>query len=275
MVGGLQSGALASLHLADVVPARRPGRPAARPRPGRCAACASLLAVHGVTRAGRRAMATAACSLNQSTTKRWPLAEAVDGCVRARHPGDRPVARAGRRARARRGGRARDATPGLRVSSLCRGGFFTARRRRRAALEDNRRAIDEAAALGAGLPGAGRRRAARPGPGTCAGARQRVADALAELAPYAGDAGVRLALEPLHPMYCADRAVLSHARPGARPRRAASRPSRSASSSTPSTSGGTPTSSAQIARAGGRDRQLPGLRLARPAARRRAARPRP
>ena len=42
-----------------------------------------------------------------------------------------------------------------------------------------------------------------------AGARQRVADAVAELTPYADECGVRLALEALHPMYCADRAVLS------------------------------------------------------------------
>jgi sugar phosphate isomerase/epimerase len=30
-----------------------------------------------------------------------------------------------------------------------------------------------------------------------------------ELAPYAGERGVRLGLEPLHPMQCADRSVLS------------------------------------------------------------------
>ncbi|MEU1237057.1 sugar phosphate isomerase/epimerase family protein [Micromonospora aurantiaca (nom. illeg.)] len=148
-------------------------------------------------------------SLNQRTTQRWSVAEAVDGCVRAGIPAiglwREPVAEIGVPAAARL---VTDA--GLRVSSLCRGGFLTAAddAGRVEALADNRRAIDEAAALDAaclvlvvgGLP---------PGSRDLAGARQRVADALAELAPYARERGVRLALEPLHPMYCADRAVLS------------------------------------------------------------------
>ncbi|MFG3682663.1 sugar phosphate isomerase/epimerase family protein [Micromonospora chalcea] len=148
-------------------------------------------------------------SLNQRTTQRWSVAQAVDGCVRAGIPAiglwREPVAEIGVPAAARL---VTDA--GLRVSSLCRGGFLTAADEagRAAALADNRRAIDEAAALRAaclvlvvgGLP---------PGSRDLPGARQRVADALAELAPYAGERGVRLALEPLHPMYCADRAVLS------------------------------------------------------------------
>ncbi|MFD4206128.1 sugar phosphate isomerase/epimerase family protein [Micromonospora tulbaghiae] len=148
-------------------------------------------------------------SLNQRTTRRWSVAEAVDGCVRAGIPAiglwREPVAEVGVPAAARL---VTDA--GLRVSSLCRGGFLTAADAagRAEALTDNRRAIDEAAALRAaclvlvvgGLP---------PGSRDLAGARQRVADALAELAPYAAERGVRLALEPLHPMYCADRAVLS------------------------------------------------------------------
>ncbi|MBP1783305.1 sugar phosphate isomerase/epimerase family protein [Micromonospora chalcea] len=148
-------------------------------------------------------------SLNQRTTHRWSVAQAVDGCVRAGIPAiglwREPVAEIGVPAAARL---VTDA--GLRVSSLCRGGFLTAAddAGRAAALADNRRAIDEAAALRAaclvlvvgGLP---------PGSRDLAGARQRVADALAELAPYAAARGVRLALEPLHPMYCADRAVLS------------------------------------------------------------------
>lgn len=148
-------------------------------------------------------------SLNQRTTRRWSVAEAVGGCVRAGIPAiglwREPVAELGAAAAARL-----VADAGLRVSSLCRGGFLTAAddAGRAAALADNRRAIDEAAELRAaclvlvvgGLP---------PGSRDLAGARRRVADALVELAPYAGERGVRLALEPLHPMYCADRAVLS------------------------------------------------------------------
>lgn len=106
---------------------------------------------------------------------------------------------------------------GLRVSSLCRGGFFTMPEgpERRTALDDNRRAIDETAVLAAagapgsaavlvlvvgGLPGSSR---------DLPGARAAVADALAELAPHALDAGVTLAVEPLHPVHCGDRAVVS------------------------------------------------------------------
>ena len=99
---------------------------------------------------------------------------------------------------------------GLRVSSLCRGGFLTASAEadRAAALEDNRRAIDEAAGLGAPtlvLVVGGVDRADKD----LVGARARVAEAVAELAPYAEQRGVTLSLEPLHPMFAADRAVLS------------------------------------------------------------------
>ncbi|MFI6941885.1 sugar phosphate isomerase/epimerase family protein [Streptomyces sp. NPDC050418] len=99
---------------------------------------------------------------------------------------------------------------GLAVTTLCRGGFFTAvdPAERRRALDDNRAAIEEAATLGTdtlvlvsgGLPA---------GDKDLAGARERIADALAELGPYAAEHGVRLAIEPLHPMYAADRCVVS------------------------------------------------------------------
>jgi sugar phosphate isomerase/epimerase len=144
-------------------------------------------------------------SLNQMTTRRWSVREAVEGCLRAGIPAiglwREHVAETGLEASKRLVQAA-----GLRVSSLCRGGFLTGADA--PAMDDNRRAIDEAATLGTeclvlvvgGLPNGSR---------DLAGARGRVADAIAELAPYAGAAGVRLALEPLHPMYCADRAVLS------------------------------------------------------------------
>ncbi|MFE6688065.1 sugar phosphate isomerase/epimerase family protein [Streptomyces sp. NPDC057743] len=148
-------------------------------------------------------------SLNQETLRQWSLPELADGCARAglRAVGlwRAPVHAYGVRAAARL---LRDA--GLTVSTLCRGGFFTAEdpAERAAALADNRAAIEEAATLGTntlvlvsgGLP---------PGSRDLPGARERVADALAELAPYAAAHGVRLALEPLHPMYAADRCVVS------------------------------------------------------------------
>ncbi|WP_245790883.1 sugar phosphate isomerase/epimerase family protein [Streptomyces monashensis] len=99
---------------------------------------------------------------------------------------------------------------GLTVTTLCRGGFFTAiaPEARASALADNRRAIEEAATLGTdtlvlvsgGLP---------TGSKDLNGARERIADALTELAPYAEQHGVRLAVEPLHPMYASDRCVVS------------------------------------------------------------------
>jgi sugar phosphate isomerase/epimerase len=99
---------------------------------------------------------------------------------------------------------------GLTVSGLCRGGMFTAADAagREAALEDNRRAIEEAHQIGAaclvmvcgGLP---------PGSKDLPGARAMVQDGLAAIVDDASAAGVTLALEPLHPMTCADRNVLS------------------------------------------------------------------
>ncbi|MGW8557092.1 sugar phosphate isomerase/epimerase family protein [Streptomyces tubercidicus] len=148
-------------------------------------------------------------SLNQQTIRQWSLPELADGCARAGVQGvglwRAPVQQYGVPAAARL---IRDA--GLRVTSLCRGGFFTALDpgERAAALDGNRAALDEAAALGTdtlvlvsgGLP---------PGSRDLAGARERIADALGELAPHAAERGVRLALEPLHPMYAADRCVVS------------------------------------------------------------------
>jgi sugar phosphate isomerase/epimerase len=148
-------------------------------------------------------------SINQMTVKQLTLPELTAAC-RELGVGNvglwrEPVQEYGVEAAA---GLVRDA--GLHVTTLCRGGFLTATdpAARRAALADNRRAVDEAATLGTdtlvlvsgGLP---------PGDQDLPAARDRIADALAELAPYAEEHGVRLAIEALHPMYAADRCVVS------------------------------------------------------------------
>ena len=109
------------------------------------------------------------------------------------------------------------ADSGLRFSTHCRGGFFTREdpAGQRAAFDENVRAIEETAALAeAGAEGS---RAVLvlvsggipDGSNDLAGARQRARDAIGELAPHAAAAGVTLAIEPLHPMYVSDRAVVS------------------------------------------------------------------
>ncbi|WP_020140854.1 sugar phosphate isomerase/epimerase family protein [Streptomyces sp. 351MFTsu5.1] len=148
-------------------------------------------------------------SINQMTVKQLSIPELVEGCLELGIPGvglwREPVQSYGVEETAKL---VRDA--GLTVTTLCRGGFFTAidPDERAAALDDNRRAVDEAATLGTdtlvlvsgGLPA---------GSKDLHGARERIADALAVLGPYAEEHGVKLAIEPLHPMYASDRCVVS------------------------------------------------------------------
>ena len=149
-------------------------------------------------------------SLNTATVKeRWGLAECIEGCARHGIPGISPwrdvLQAMGVEEAARQ---IRDA--GLTVTGLCRGGMFTApdAAGRATAIEDNRRAIAEAHAIGAaclvmvcgGLP---------PGSRDLPGAREMVREGLHAIMGEARDAGVTIALEPLHPMTCADRSVLA------------------------------------------------------------------
>jgi sugar phosphate isomerase/epimerase len=146
-------------------------------------------------------------SLNQMTIPGWSVGEAIDGCARhaIRYIGlwRERVAEFGIDASVRA---ARDA--GVRVSSLCRGGWFPAvtAAERRARIEDNRRAIEEARALGTATLVL----VCGPAPDRdLDGARRMVEDAVVELAPHAAECGVRLAIEPLHPMFAADRSVVA------------------------------------------------------------------
>ena len=146
-------------------------------------------------------------SLNQATMQHWSVQMAVEGCVRHGIPSialwrDK-IACTGLKECVKL---VRDAN--LHVSSVCRGGMFPAssveERRRR--VEDNFRAVDEAAALDADslviVVGAAPEVPIME-------ARAMVADGLAEVAVYARKCAVRLGLEPLHPMYAADRSVLN------------------------------------------------------------------
>lgn len=148
-------------------------------------------------------------SINSMTVKAWSLPQLVEGCARAGISAISPwrdIVQACGVERAAKLIRAHDMT----VTGLCRGGMFPAADAagRRAALDDNRRAVDEAAAIGAqclilvvgGLPKGSR---------DLAEARRQVRDALAALLPYARQARVPLAIEPLHPMFAADRACVN------------------------------------------------------------------
>lgn len=135
-------------------------------------------------------------SLNLITVDHWSLREAVERCAAAgittvapwRHQLDGDSARIIREAN-------------LKVSSLCRGGFFTAP----GADADNRRAVEQAAELGAPVlvlvcgPPAGQ---------DLAEARATIAAGIERLLPFAGDHGVRLGIEPLHPMMVGERSAI-------------------------------------------------------------------
>jgi len=146
-------------------------------------------------------------SLNQRTTASWSLPEAIKGCVDAGLGAigiwREQLAEVGLDEACRLVAESR-----LRVSSLCRGGFFTDPAEASTAEARNRDAIEEAAALNAatlvlvagGLP---------PGDRDLEAARSRAAQAIEQLVPYAHELGVNLGIEPMNPIYAADRGVIS------------------------------------------------------------------
>jgi sugar phosphate isomerase/epimerase len=155
-------------------------------------------------------------SLNTATVrKQGDLVQIVEACarhgIRAIDPWRDQVAAIGLD---RAVAAVRDA--GLELSGYCRGGMFTSDAARRIEVrDDNRRAIDEAVALGAPcivLVAGGLPQYSRPGSAASRDivkARAQVEDAIAEMLVYAQDARMPLAIEPLHPAYAADRACVN------------------------------------------------------------------
>jgi len=146
-------------------------------------------------------------SFNQATAERASLPDVIEACARAGVPGislwRHKLAETGVERAAKL---VRDA--GLWVSSVCRGGMFPAptASERAARIEDNRRAIDDAATLGAEVLvlvcGAAPDR-------DIGAARAMVADGIAAIAPYAAERNVRLGIEPLHPAFAAERSCIT------------------------------------------------------------------
>lgn len=97
---------------------------------------------------------------------------------------------------------------GLQVVSLCRGGFFpsVSQTGRQFAIDDNLLAIEQAQTIGA--PTVVLVCGAVPGQ-SLQESRQQIADGIAAVLPVAQQAGVKLAIEPLHPMYCDDRSAVN------------------------------------------------------------------
>ena len=155
-------------------------------------------------------------SINTATVRaQWQLDRIVDECarreIRAISPWREQVAAVGIDALARQ-----LRSHGMALSGYCRGGMFPAATKegRQAALDDNRRAVDEARTVDAaclvlvvgGLPGA---LAGSPEHKDIAAARSDVRDGIAATLEYARSVGMPLAIEPLHPMYAADRACVN------------------------------------------------------------------
>ena len=148
-------------------------------------------------------------SLNTATTRaQWKLDQAIEGCARHGFGGIAPWRDQLQSLGAEKAARQiRDA--GLGVSGLCRGGWFTAEGALTdTVLDDNRRAVDEAVTIGAeclvmvvgGLA---------PRSRDIESARAMIEEGLVRTLDYARTVGMKIAIEPLHPMYAADRAAVN------------------------------------------------------------------
>ena len=145
-------------------------------------------------------------SLNQITTEYWNVKEAAEGCVKAEIPWislwRHKIEEIGLSETKRI-----ITGSGLKLSSLCRGGMFPAETAelRQKALDDNFRAVEEAAELGTDVLVL----VCGPSPNKdIQTSRKWVEEGIEKLVPFAESHGVKLGIEPLHPMYAADRSVV-------------------------------------------------------------------
>jgi sugar phosphate isomerase/epimerase len=147
------------------------------------------------------------CAIHTATNKPWSLRQCIEGYSGIGVKGISVWRNALEAVGARESGKMlRDA--GMSVPALVRGGFFPAAEVhiRQANIDVNRNCVDEAKEIGAemivlvvgAVPGM-----------PLAEARKQVADGISAVLPYAKQAGVKLAIEPLHPMYAADRSCIN------------------------------------------------------------------
>lgn len=141
------------------------------------------------------------------TTKSWSIEEAAENYSRVGVKGisvwrqyleGRDIAQTGKMLK----------DHGLEVVSLVRGGFFpsTSSAKRAAAIDDNKKAVDEAAALGA--PMIVLVCGADPGQ-SLETSREQIQEGIENVLPYAIANNVKLAIEPLHPMYADTRSAVN------------------------------------------------------------------
>lgn len=146
-------------------------------------------------------------SLNQITTERLSLADAIAACKR-HGVGNIGIWRYKVAEAGLAEAKSMILDAGLAISGLCRGGMFPAPTdaERQARIDDNLRAIDQAAAVGAELLVL----VCGPAPNhDLAGARAMIADGIGAIRSHAHASGVRLGIEPLHPMFAAERSIIT------------------------------------------------------------------
>ncbi len=147
------------------------------------------------------------CCIHSITLKRWSIEEQIDRLAAAGVKGI-TLWRQSVEGKNFADLRERIHKAGLTTVSYCRGGFFPGITGvdRQKSIDENKKIIDEAAALGAplvvlvcgSLPNQ-----------NLIDSRKQIIEGIEQLLPYAEKSGVKLGIEPLHPMYAGDRSAIN------------------------------------------------------------------